>query len=251
MSRNRDLTQALKDALKKAGLTYAQVAVHLQLSEASVKRLFKECSFSVSRMEQVCELAGADLLELVRSVDDKQARVLELSEAQERELADNLPLLIAAICVLNRYRFEDVLAEYEIDPHLLQQMFAQLDRLGIIELLPENRYRLRVSRGFQWRKNGPIEQFFIRSVLSSFLDRKLVRTQDSFRFAWGTVSAETATNFIQRLRRLYDDFNEAADADAQLPLAKRTGAGLLLAFRNEWEPEDMRAFKKPGANSGG
>ena len=244
MSRTSDLTEALKRVLKQASLTYADAAEHLELSEASVKRLFKEQSFSVERMEKLCELAGADLLELVRSVDDEKERTLELPEAAERELADNLPLFIAAICVLNRYRFEDVLASYKIDRLELQRLFARLDRLGIIELLPENRYRLRVSRGFRWRANGPIERFFVRSVLTSFLDRKLVRTEDSFRFAWGTVSDATAQRTLDRLRRLYDDFNEAADADAQLPLNQRTGAGLLLAFRNEWEPEDMRAFKE-------
>lgn len=244
MSRNSDLTDALKRVLKKAGLTYADAASHLDLSEASVKRLFKEQSFSVARMEKLCELAQADLLELVRTVDDQKGRVLELTEDQERELSEDLPLFIAAICVLNRYRFEDVLSEYDIDPHDLQQLFTRLDRLGVIELLPENRYRLRVSRGFRWRKNGPIERFFVRSVLTSFVDRKLVRTQDSFRFAWGTVSDDTAKRFIERLRQVYDDFNDAADADAQLPLEQRTGAGLLLAFRNQWQPEDMLAYKK-------
>ena len=169
MSRTSDLTEALKRVLKQAGLTYADAANALGLSEASVKRLFKEQSFSVERMEKVCELAGADLLELVRTVDDVKQQVLELTDEQERELAGNLPLFVAAICVLNRYRFDDVLLEYDIGPLELQRLFAGLDRLGIIELLPENRYRLRVSRDFRWRKNGPIERYFVSSVLNSFL----------------------------------------------------------------------------------
>jgi transcriptional regulator with XRE-family HTH domain len=234
----------LKRLLKGAGLTYANVAQHLELSEASVKRLFKDQSFSVERMERVCELAGADFLELVRNVDDVKEQVLELSNEQEDELAENLPLFVCAICVLNRYRFDDVLEEYAIEPHELQRLFARLDRLGIIELLPENRYRLRVSRSFRWRKNGPIERYFISSVLASFLDRNLVRAEDSFRFAWGTVSDETAKRFLDRLRMLYDEFNEAADRDAQLPLNLRSGAGLLLAFRNQWQPRDMLELRK-------
>lgn len=246
MSRNTDLTQALKVVLKKAGLTYADAAAHLDLSQASVKRLFKERSFSVARMEQLCELAGADLLELVRTVDDHKARINELNDAQEQELADNLPLFIAAICVLNRYRFEDILGSYAIEPLELQRLFARLDHIGIIELLPENRYRLRVSRNFRWRANGPIERFFVRSVLSSFLDRSLLRRNDHFHFAWGTISEATHQRFLEKLRRLYDEFNEAADMDAQLPLDQRTGAGLLMALRNDWEPEAMVAHKHVG-----
>ena len=246
MSRNSDLTNALKRVLKTAGLTYADAAQHLGLSEASVKRLFKNQSFSVARMEDLCELAGADLLELVRSVDDQKGHLQQLSEEQERELADDLPLFIAAICVLNRYRFDDIIASYKIETLQLQQLFARLDRIGVLELLPGNRYRLRVSRDFKWRPNGPIERFFVQNVLASFVDRRLVRAQDSFRFAWGTVSDETAKHFQNRLRQLYDDFNEAADADAHLPLEARTGAGLLLALRNQWEPDEMRRVKREG-----
>jgi transcriptional regulator with XRE-family HTH domain len=246
MSRTRDLTDALKRLLKQAGMTYADVADHLGLSEASVKRLFKEQSFSVRRMEKVCELVGADFLELVRNVDDADEQVLQLTEAQERELADNVPLFVCAICVLNRYRFDDVLSEYNIEPLELQRLFVRLDHLGIIELLPANRYRLRVSRNFGWRKQGPIERYFISNVLASFLDRTLLRADDSFRFAWGTVSDATAKRFLDQLRRLYDEFNEAADRDAQLSLKERTGAGLLLAFRNRWQPADMLELRKSG-----
>jgi len=245
VSRTRDLTEALKRVLKQAGLTYIDVGRHLDLSEASVKRLFKEQSFSVQRMELVCELAGADFLELVRNVDDADEQVLELTEEQERELPDDLPLFVCAICVLNRYRFDDVLSEYMIEPLQLQQLFARLDQIGIIELLPANRYRLRVSRTFRWRKRGPIERYFVSRVLASFLDRSLVRTDDSFRFAWGTVSDATARRFLEQMRRLYDDFNDAADRDAQLPLKERSGAGLLLALRHHWQPRDMLELRKP------
>ena len=250
MSRNNDLTNALKRVLKNAGLTYADAARHLGLSVASVKRLFKDQSFSVARMERLCELAGADLLELVRTVDDQKGQLRQLSEEQERELADDLPLFIAAICVLNRYRFDDIVASYKIDVLPLQQLFARLDHIGVLELLPGNRYRLRVARDFRWRPNGPIERFFVQNVLAGFVDRRLVRDLDSFRFAWGTVSDETAKHFQNRLRQLYDDFNEAADADAQLPLDARTGAGLLLALRNQWEPDEMRRLKREAGEGG-
>ena len=37
---------------------------------------------------------------------------------------------------------------------------ARLDSLGIIDLLPNNRIRVKVARNFTWLPDGPIQQFF-------------------------------------------------------------------------------------------
>lgn len=244
MQGTQALTDALKRLLKQSGITYADAAQALDLSEASIKRLFSDCSFTLVRIEQLCQLAGAELIDLVRMTDDDRERVRELTEDQERELARNPELFVVAICVLNRYRFDDVLSDYRFDQHQLQQLFASLDRLGLIELLANNRYRLRVSRDLRWRSGGPIERLFIQSILSSFLDRQLLRKEDHFRFAWGTVSPETARHFVEKIRLLAEEFNRAADRDAQLPLAARHGSGLLLALREDWEPDDIQRFRR-------
>jgi transcriptional regulator with XRE-family HTH domain len=244
MSGTGALTDALKNLLKSAGITYADAARALGLSEASVKRLFAERSFTLKRLETLCELAGADLVELVRFVDDARERRTELTETQEQALAGDIGLLLAAICVLNRYRFEDVARDYAFTTSELQQKFAQLDRLGIIELQPHNRYRLQVARGLRWRSNGPIERYFVSSIFSSFIDRKLIRAEDRFRFSWGTISSETAQRIREKLKSLADEFNAAADKDAQLPLDRRFGSGLMIAFRHGWEPADFARLRR-------
>lgn len=244
MSGTRAITEALKALLRKSGITYADAAQALDLSEASVKRLFAQQSFTLQRVEALAQLAGAELTDLVRLADDMSATLEELSLATEQELVNNPPLLLSAICVINRFRFEDILGRYELDRHDLQRLFAQLDRLGIIELLADNRYRMRLSRGFRWRDGGPIESYFVNSIFSGFFDKQLIRDNSHFHFAWGTVTPETAQRFLQRLRNLYEEFNNAADRDARLPIAQRHGSGLMLAFRTAWEPAEFAKIRK-------
>lgn len=238
------LTVALKQLLKQAGITYADAAAALELSEASVKRLFSEESFTLKRMETLCQLAGTELADLVRQSDDNRERLSELTAEQEAELAADMDCLVVAIAVLNRYRFEDVLEEYDFSQAELQQLFVRLDRLGVIELLPANRYRLRVARGFRWRAGGPIEQLMVKSVLASFLDRSLLRQQDHFRFCWGTLTPESVASFRTRLNQLADEFNLAADQDARRPLGQRAGSGMMLALRSDWVPADLRKRRR-------
>ncbi len=238
------LTAALKQLLKQAGVTYADAAQALELSEASVKRLFSEESFTLKRVETLCQLAGAELADLVRQSDDNRERLIELTAEQEQELSTDMDCLVVAICALNRYRFEDVLQEYDFSESELQRLFVRLDRLGIIELLPANRYRLRVARSFRWRAGGPIEQLMVKSILSSFLERSLLRQQDHFRFSWGTLTPGSVAEFRTRLNQLADEFNLTADQDARRPLTQRSGSGMLLALRTDWVPADLSARRR-------
>ena len=53
MSQTDQILTALKKCLRAKGLTYRDVAAALELSEASVKRLFSEQSFSLKRLEEI------------------------------------------------------------------------------------------------------------------------------------------------------------------------------------------------------
>ena len=57
MAQVSSLIETLKKQLKAHGKTYADVAAALDLSEASVKRLFAEESFTLQRLSLVCNLS--------------------------------------------------------------------------------------------------------------------------------------------------------------------------------------------------
>ena len=54
MKQSNQWVDTLKRCLKARGLTYKDVARKLKLSEASIKRLFSERSFTLQRLEQIC-----------------------------------------------------------------------------------------------------------------------------------------------------------------------------------------------------
>ena len=85
MAQTAAIVSALKNALKEQGITYQQVAEALDLSEASVKRLFSERQFSLQRLDQICSLLGLEISDLVRRLDQAQ-RIDALTTEQEQEL---------------------------------------------------------------------------------------------------------------------------------------------------------------------
>ena len=61
MSQVHSLFENLKRELKAKGLTYKDVADHLELTESSVKRLFSQEDLSIQRLDSICEMLGIDL----------------------------------------------------------------------------------------------------------------------------------------------------------------------------------------------
>lgn len=232
----------LKRLLKAAGLTYRDVAAHLKISNASVKRLFAEQTLSLQRIEAITELLGITLAEIIKSAESREEQINVLTEEQEQALVDDIRLLITGICVTNRWTFETIVSHYKISEHELIQLMTRLDRLNIIELLPGNRYRLRVSRNFRWLTNGPLQTFFFETVLDDFFRVRQDESKSYFRFLWGLSAEDDMTELRTRIDRLASEFvdlTEEPRGDQEVH-----GSSLLISFRQDWQPVDFRASKR-------
>ncbi len=243
MSQTSQLIDALKGVLRERGLTYADAATALDLSEASVKRLFSQQTFTLDRVEALCELAEIEFAELVARADAARRRLDEMTVEQEQALVDDPLLLLTMVCALNRWSFETILEQYEIADTELIQRLAHLDRLGLLDLLPGNKYRLRLSRAFRWRADGPIQRFFMRAVMSDFLTAPGPYA-GRVRFVWGQLSEANARQVERAIERLVRDFEALADTDARNEAPDRFGSSLLLGFRRDWEPAQFRGIRR-------
>ncbi|QTG94824.1 helix-turn-helix transcriptional regulator, partial [Vibrio fluvialis] len=124
MSECQHVITELKKQLKLHGIQYQDIAYALNLSEGSVKRLLAEGShLSLERLAIICQLMGMELTELFRLVADKQTLLSALTFEQEKQLVSDKALLLVAVCVINGYRFDDMLQQYQFsEPQLIQKL---------------------------------------------------------------------------------------------------------------------------------
>ncbi len=223
-------------------MTYKSLSEQLQLSEASIKRCFSQQSFTLERLEQVCEALGLTLSDVFIQVAQTQPRVSQLSQAQERELLENPRLLLAAVCVRDGWQFNEIIDYYDISEPEAVRLMVKLDRLKLIEFLPGNRYRLLIAQDFRWIPGGPLERFMEQEVMVKFMAPKKNEPW-TFRFYLrGRYSASSVEIIQRRLNQLTREAAELNEEDARLPISERTHMGLLMAMR-PWEPslfEEMR-----------
>ncbi len=235
MSMTANLTEALKQQMRAKGLTYKDAAVALEVSEATVKRLFSEQNFTLQRLEKLCDLSEISLGELMVMAESNLETTDQLSVEQEQAIVANPKLLLVGVCLINDYSFADILNKYTMEEPELVGLFTQLDKLGVIELQPENRYRLRVSPDFQWQPNGPIQKFFIGSLVTEYMVGEMQSSENHMHFVWGMISDEACLELQQKIRRLVDDYVHFTTAKKVSPLEKHSSS-LLVLFKENWEP---------------
>lgn len=244
MAQTAALVNALKSVLRARGVTYARLAQALKLSEASVKRIFASRSFTLHRLDQICACLGIEISDLAKLVEQEGKTPERLSIQQEKELVSDPKLLLVAVHALNHWSFDDIVATYALSKAECIALLARLDRLKIIDLLPNNRIRVRVPRNFAWLPDGPIQQYFQRQVQTDFLRSRFDATGELLVFASGMLSRASNTAVQSRIRRLHAEFAELHHEELGLPLSERFGTSLLIALR-PWVPEGFKALRRP------
>jgi DNA-binding Xre family transcriptional regulator len=248
MSSTRSLVAQIKQELKAAGLTYAALAAELGLAESSVKRMLASGEMPLSRIDEICRVLRCDFADLARRVADAQPLIHELTLEQERALVLDRKLLLLATCCLSHWTAEQIIAFYRVSEAEVVQGLAQLDRLGIIELRPMNRYRLRLAKTFRWRPHGPAMQFFREEVLQDYFSGGFDGDAEALIMVHGQVSHSQAAVLNERLLKLAEDFAQQHLADQKLPAEQKRAFTLVLCMRS-WLFAAFRNLKREGGAS--
>ena len=243
MSTTADLVLALKKELKAAHMTYADLAQKLDMAESSVKRMLAKGDMALSRIDAICRALKLDFAELARRVADAQPLLAELSQAQEKAVVADKKLLLVAICVLSQWTLEQITAAYRLTEAEGVKYLAQLDRIGIIELRPLNRYRLKLAKTFRWRPHGPVMDFFREHALLDYYSGGFDNHGEGLLLVHGSIARSLAPSFVERLQRVAQDFAQQHQTDQKLPEKDREGYTLVLAMRS-WEFEAFGALRR-------
>lgn len=251
MSQIALVSKTLKKLLKQEQLTYRDVAEKLAMSEANIKRIFAHNSFTLERLEEICILLGISLADLFLIAQKQSEKISQLNHSQEEELLANPRLLLVAVCVRDGWTFGEIIDYYDIDEFECVRLLAKLDKIRIIDLLPNNHYRSLIAQDFRWIPGGVLEQFMQKEVMVKFMAPKHNEPW-TFRFYLRGRYSQSSIDIIQRkLNQVTQEAAQLNVEDQSLPLDKRQHMGMLLAMR-PWEPslfEDMKRKAKKGSGS--
>ncbi len=247
MSTTLDLVAVLKRELKAAGITYAALARDLGMAESSVKRMFSASGdMPLSRIDAICRVLKLDFADLSRRVAEQEPLLDELTLEQERAVVADRQLLLVAICCLSHWTLEQIVGTYCLsEPECIRAM-VQLDRLGLIDLRPGNRYHLKLAKGFRWRPNGPVMEFFRAEVIDDYFSGGFDGESEMLLVVNGQIGRGLANAFRERLARIGQDFAQQHIADQKLLAEQRRPYTMVIGMRS-WLMAAFRDLLRPEA----
>lgn len=232
MSESAQIIEALKRSLKTRGLTYRDLAVKVGLSEASIKRVFSEETFSLQRLEAICAAIGMSMSELVKiAAEAREPRSQYLSLEQEQLLASSSRLLACFYLLLNGRSSAEIASRLALSERELRELYVKLDAARLIELQPRLKTRLRVGPVISWRSDGPVHRVYEKQVKAEFLQSEFQGSQEALHFRSAELSEASAKILLRKLEQLAKDFGELATLDVDVPATEKHNVALLLAFR--------------------
>lgn len=237
------LVSELKRYLKAQGVTYAALGERLGLSESSIKRLFAQQSFTLERFEQICNVLGIEISDLIELMNERREFLTELTPEQEQALLADPKLLLMMYLLVNGWPLPAIVATFVIEQSEAESLLIRLHRARIIELLPFNRVKLLTARNFTWRKNGPVQRFFEQEVQREFLAAPFTGPGEQLRFVAGLLSRASLAQMQQSIDRIAREFDELVRRDAVLPLGEKGSCSAVFAVR-PWEFSMFKALRR-------
>lgn len=247
MSQSQLLVQALKQLLKSQNLTYNAVAKHLNLSQASVKRMFSHSQLSLERIDAICELLSIEICDLLQKMQQMTNRISQLTHEQEQKIVSDPKLCLITVCVINHWTFEEIIAFYNFSTPECISYLTELDRLKLIELLPKNKFKLCISPGFNWIPNGPFQKFFQQYILTDYINSNFQKEDEEMICQIGMLTAESIILLRKKLRHLAQEFITLSEQDASAPIEKRFGSICFLMTR-PWATAIFNKYIRPEAS---
>ena len=232
MNQTMTLLETLKRYLKAKGMTYRMLAEEMQLSEATVKRMFWRQAFSLSRLEAVCRVLDIDFYDLVVMDRQRNRDVRDLlTREQEEALEGDEKLGYLLYFLTNGWSVAQVIEEFEYSEPETVHMLGKLEKLGLLEVHPHNRVRLLVSANAFWQATGSIRSELHRLFVDDFLEDSFNHPSARLIFSPGQFSGASLKIIQKKVDNLIKEYNQLAEMDATLPIKGRYSTGMLIGFR--------------------
>lgn len=226
------LLRALKAVLRQKDIRLSTLTERMGASSATIKRWLAGQAITLERLEELCDIAGVTLADLVTlSQDYLDERASELTLAQERALAEDEPLSFLFFSILNDYPPSDFAEDFGFSELVMEQFFKRLVRLGLLRILPGGRIKRLASRDVTWRRGGPLARHFEVRVKRQFFSIDFGAPDTHYLSDMAKLSDAGLRRVDELAKNFRRDFHKIAEEDRAVADSAREWRTMLIATR--------------------
>lgn len=215
----RQLIDSLKGMLKKQKLTYKELAQEINISEASVKRIFSKYDCTLSRLNEICRALNTSILAVSElAIKENQNQNYFLSHEQEDYFSQN-PFSFYVFKEIRRGKsYSQLLEEFELQEIDFLKIINKLEKLNMIELHPNNKIKVTIQGQVRLNLDGKFFEKILKPQNLKFLNtvyENIKREDCCFQSSEVRLSKATYTSMVHDINMLGKKYRERAHLESK------------------------------------
>lgn len=202
------------------------IAKEFDVSLPTVKRWYSGQGLSLEQASDLCHFLGLTLGEALHAIQKTTQTFLYTLE-QEKFFAKNPDTLAFFDNLLRGKSLKSMRKKFRLSSTKMTDSLLKLDRLKLIELHPNNKFKLLKKGEPIWRPSGPLQVTFRSQILEDFLGTKKC---DLDRFLLYEFSDDDAKAIQLKLLEL-QQLASTANRRSALANSKAKSYGLMLSLK--------------------
>ncbi len=237
------IAQQIKFHLKAKQMDYKELAGIWNISESSVKRVMSQFEFTIERIESFCEAIELDIGEFFKTTNyESQTQVYYLTDDQELKLSKDRELTHLYMLVEEGFTAQDILKSHVISNEKLTKLLLQLNKIGLIELYPNNKFQRVFTGQMRFKKDGPLAKILLHEMRDGFLQSSFNKEDQYLTFVIVNFIPGMLAQFKVRFQNLVKDLVIASEQNRNHP--NKEEYGLIIATRGWPSPMNTAITKR-------
>lgn len=236
MDISSQVISSLKQALKVRGINYRELAVRLNVSEVTVKRVFSNKEITLRRFSEICQTCNIDPWVVMKDAQRKDSSSGSMPHEAEELLAKDQDLLLLLYLLLFNESQPRICKRLKISATKFYSMARDLERLGVVEVLPGNRIKLLVQRTVRWSPGGPLSVRYANAIKEEFFNSSFSKEGEFQDFLTIPLTPNNAVALKQKLQSLFSELEMLGEHGGDQKLSETYW---VYAGTRKWAPFEV------------
>ncbi len=246
MTQSEQILAGFKKILKSKGLTYKDLSKKADLSESSIKRILSSSTIDLMRLESFCEIAEVSFAEVFKIAENIGPTLrTSFTPKQEAALARDSRLLHFFLLIFESVSLNRIIRDYVITWSEVDHFLLELDKVDILELHANRRFRFLMDKNARFHKDGPIGKRMLEVSRQDFLNHSFHDENSFIRLAIFRANPFQLEKLKIKVEKLVRDVLD--DSDTMPLYDEGHNIGLLVSFR-PWQFNEYQSIKRRRSN---
>lgn len=165
----KQLMSVVKQECKQRGITQSYLSNRLEVSLPTIKRWMRGEGVTLESLGALCSELGLSLGDITARLQEENKQCFTYTEAQEAFFSKNPDHLAFFDNLLRGKSPMQIQKKFNLKPQAVTKYLLKLDKLKLLELGSDNKFKLKVLGEPSWKPGGALSQTLRPQIVNEFL----------------------------------------------------------------------------------